>query len=68
MIQAYLHKDKSVSAADLVKYKYDSSVALSSQEEEPDLQSSHHSVSTSKAPREQVINLVALSKSKNIPI
>ena len=29
----YLQNDKSVSAADLVKYKYDSSIAMSSHDE-----------------------------------
>jgi hypothetical protein len=68
VIRAYLQKDKSVSAADLVKYNYESSAAMSSLE---DMQSISHPSSknlTSKVNTLSAINLVALAQSKNIPI
>lgn len=61
VIRAYLQKDKSVSAADLVKYNYESSAAMSSLE---DMQSSSNPSShnlTGKLNTLSAINLVALA-------
>lgn len=66
VIRAYLQKEKSVSAADLVKYNYESSAAMSSLDDMHSNPSSHNL--TGKLNTLSAINLVALAQSKNIPI